>query len=563
MNFKPGMKYLTVFYVFAFLITLLQPVQLASAQAEEFPQSNAWTRATPSVVWCNDPASTTTLEVHIVGRTDVKRVWLTNLGTSDEDSRGELFDDGTHGDAQAGDRVFTLANVVLPCWTEGLKATGYGNWWGFLRVELQDGTPLENNYGMIVGQADPQFKGAFTVQDFGDGLSATAYAFFIQDTDHKVIGSYPISNVYCGTENFNAYRKLYSVMPDVFDFASVMTGMQIFRPSDLAENVPFDVTVANSVQHIGMNIFDHTANFGSAGRLRAAIYNSFGGVQIMDHEMGHAWGVDIGQTLGLMDTWNGSIMLGHWNTLADMQGQMGAFYFDDKGNVGHFAANGDGTWHLVSNMEVPPYSPLELYLMGMIPPEEVPPVHILQNPDLTDLTRITAASYKTVTIDQIMQAEGGARIPSSAESQKDFTLAFIVTQDLPYNDAAYAFFSLISHELMSRNPPREHNMLAPFYWATGGRGTLDTRLPVQVAAPGFLPGDPTPTPEPTAIIPTATPTNTSVPTASKTPASRSVSTPIPTTEQPAGGSPLCRSAAIAFGMALIPGIWLLLKRQQL
>jgi hypothetical protein len=556
MNKQNYGKYLVVIIILAFLVTGLHPAQIASAQTAEFPQENAWTRSSPSVVWCEDPASTTTLEVHIVGRSDVARVWLTDLGTSDIGGRAELYDDGTHGDLQTGDLVFTLADVVLPCNRSFMGANGgYGNWWGMLRVELQDGTQLGNDYGMVVGLVDPDFKNKFPVQDFGNGLSATAYAFFIQDTNHEVMDSYPVANVYCGTTNYNAYRKLYSVLPDVFDFALVMPGMQIFRPSDLAENVPYDVTVANSVKHIGMNLFDHSADFGSAGRLRAAIYHSFGSIAVVDHEMGHAWGVNIGQTLGLMDVWNGEPMLGHWNEMADMQGQMGLYYFDDNGNVGHFGDNGDGTWRLVANTEVEPYSPLELYLMGMIPPDEVPPVHILQDPDLTDLGHIKAASFKTVTIDQIMQAEGGARLPASADAQKDFTMAFIVTQDTPYDDAAYAFFSLISHELMDKNPPRQHSSFAPFYWATGGRGTLDTLLPVGMTAPDYLPGDSTPTPLPTSTFqPTTIPAAATAGTANPT-AARDSTNP--------GRPPFCNSLFGVIGLVVIPGAWRLIRKKRI
>src|SRR4030042_991138 len=42
---------------------------------EEFPQKNAWTRITPSIVWCGDESSTVTVEVHIVGRDDVRKAW--------------------------------------------------------------------------------------------------------------------------------------------------------------------------------------------------------------------------------------------------------------------------------------------------------------------------------------------------------------------------------------------------------------------------------------------------------------------------------------------------------
>jgi hypothetical protein len=173
-----------------------------------------------------------------------------------------------------------------------------------------------------------------------------------------------------------------------------------------------------------------------------------------------------------------------------MEGQMGSFYFDENGNVGHFSYLGDETWTLIPNIVAEPYSPLELYVMGLIPPEEVPPIHILSAPDTTDPEAIKAGSYDTVTIEEIMAVEGGERNPPWTESQKDFTMAFIVSQDRPYDDAAYAFFSLMSYQLTSLDPPSEYKShLAPFHWATGGRATLETALPLDLAIP-VMPGQP-------------------------------------------------------------------------
>jgi hypothetical protein len=195
--------------------------------------------------------------------------------------------------------------------------------------------------------------------------------------------------------------------------------------------------------------------------------------------------------------------------MSDVGGQLGAYYFAENGQIGRFTDNGDDTWHLTSNKEVVRYSPLELYAMGLIPPDEVPPMHVLTGPDLSSPGRITAASVRTVTIDDIIAREGGVRSPEVAESQKEFDLAFMVVQDGPFNDAAYAYFSLLSYHLMSRSGPEDYDNLAPFYWATGGRATLDTRLPVDLPEPQGLPGQPAPTRTPTAISPAAAPPTTS------------------------------------------------------
>ncbi len=307
-----------------------------------------------------------------------------------------------------------------------------GAWVGFVRVRLKDGSELRNNFGISVGLVDPALKGVFPVTDYGGGLTSTDYAFFIHDTAHEVMDGYPVATVYCGTANYEAYRKLYSVMPDAFDFAVVMPGRPIFRPSDLAENVPYSVRVKRAATGIGVDPRDDTAKFGSAGRLQDVMYLSFGSVQIFDHEIAHTWGASLGNALGLLHP---DRM--HWNALSDVGGQLGYYYFTPDGRAGHFADNGDGTWRWAPNTENRPYAPLELYAMGLIPPDQVPPVHVLTSPDLTDPDRITAASVKTVTIAQIVGAEG-VRVPSAASSPKAFTLAYIVTDDQPYTEAAYA-----------------------------------------------------------------------------------------------------------------------------
>lgn len=475
--------------VLAIAVIFLTP---GSARASDYDEpldsKNFWFQATPSVLWAGDPASTTTIEVHIVGRNDVKSVWMTGLGSAELYGRRELFDDGTHGDKASGDDIFTLADVSLSFQLP--NDDGYGLWWGYVRVELNDGVMLGNEYGNLIGLVDPKYKDMFPAQDLGSGLSATNYAFFIEDSGHEVVDQYPVSNVYCGTTNFEAYRKLYSVFPDVFDFASLMPGMQLFRPSDLHENVPYNNGVSNQVEHIGRSIMDDSGKYGSAGKLKSVTYSSFGSIAIMDHELAHTWGMSVGKDLGLIKDEDLYAELGHWNKMTDIQGQMGAAYIDED-HTGHFAYNGDGTWRLISNLTNQAYSPLELYLMGLIPSSDIPDVHILHNPDLTDPEHITVESYETVTAQQIVASAGGERIPSYTESQKKFSMAFIVTQDLPYNDAAYAYFSLLSKELMSLDPPAEGSFLAPFYWATGGRATLNTflgdygvlTLPAQETAP--------------------------------------------------------------------------------
>lgn len=90
--------------------------------------------------------------------------------------------------------------------------------------------------------------------------------------------------------------------------------------------------------------------------------------------------------------------------------------------------NGNGTFTSTAAMNN--YSPLDLYLMGMIPKEQVPPMLLIDNAsiDKTKLpqlgTTITGTA-KTVTIDDIIAAEG-ARIPDAATSPKQFKVGFVL-----------------------------------------------------------------------------------------------------------------------------------------
>jgi len=552
----------------AFLFVLAIPAQTVLARPQsipEFPKKNVWSRITSSVAWCGDAESTVTIEVHIIGRSDVRKVWVANLAAAagdpplesfDDSSKGLLFyDDGSHGDAQAGDNVFTHSELVLPCTPSQVQDNGWTTFWGYVRVELADGTRLGENYGMVAGLVDPKYKDVFAVRDFGNNLSSTAYAFFIQDAQHEVMDNYPVASVYCGTSNTMAYRKLYSVLPDSFDIALVMPGMQILRPKDFYENVPYDILVSNAVEHIGVNPYNETARFGSAGRLKSVVYHSFGDLSIATHEMGHTWGMHVGASLGLIEYPNNQ--LSHWNALTDIGGIMGAYYSDGAGNYGRFRYNGDETWNWVPNTSQNQFSPLELYVMGMIPPEEVPPVHILESPNLTDLTRITAASFTTVTMDQIQNIEGGARFPPAGESQKEFNVAFIVTQDTAYNDAAYAFFSLFSRLLMSKDPPGKPIFFKSFQWATGGRGTLNSRLPVDVADPAILPGMVTPSPTATLEI---TQTETLFQPTDRPPLPYPTETDTPT--KASSGSPICNCPLLVGGLTILPGAWVAMRRRR-
>ncbi|MDD5646930.1 MAG: hypothetical protein PHW86_07145, partial [Candidatus Bipolaricaulis sp.] len=126
------------------------------------------------------------------------------------------------------------------------------------------------------------------------------------------------------------------------------------------------------------------------------------------------------------------------------------------------------------------------YTRGLLAANEVPPVHILVDPDLTDPLRVTAASVRTVTIDDLTAAHGGVRPYLPGERPLPISVAVVVVGAEPFTSAEYAYFSLLAYELTTTAVPVPSDLYAPFFWATGGRATLKALLPVNVAVPAGL-----------------------------------------------------------------------------
>lgn len=110
----------------------------------------------------------------------------------------------------------------------------------------------------------------------------------------------------------------------------------------------------------------------------------------------------------------------HWSYLLDTQGSL--MY----GNG--WKDNGNGTF--TSAAVRSSFSPLDLYLMGMIPKEQVPPMLLIDNPaidkaQMPNLWDTITGAARMVTIDDIIAAEG-ERIPNTTTAQKQFNVGFVL-----------------------------------------------------------------------------------------------------------------------------------------
>ncbi len=456
--------------ILAIVMILAAPVFSRANHPAAPGQAFLYAYIDPLIVFKGDEQTTLTLEVATTGE-GIDSVELSRPIAA------AMHDDGTHGDRLAADGIYTLDDIPHSTQYSVLRHGGTHSPSARLRVVIERADKSAEEYSLGIGivAADQHFLPT----RLGDRLYATRYAFFIVDPAGEVLGTadWPLGEIRCGNANFAAFEKLYSVFPDRFDFVVVMPAHAIHDPTrSYAENVPYFIRAKNDIANIGIPIYDNTADFYSAGRLMGIIYHSWGTGQILDHEIGHAWGATLGSAYDLSgcDQCWGS----HWNPHSDIGGQMAAYLFhpDAEYGAGHLMDNGDGTWRIEREPgDNQPYSDLDLYAMGLLAPAEVAPIHLLINPDTTDALRVTAERVETYTIDDLMAAEGGERQPSQQASPKQFNIALVVVKNKEFTAAEYAFYSLVARYFASTEPG--DLSLTTFHAATGGRARLNPELP--------------------------------------------------------------------------------------
>ena len=274
--------------------------------------------------------------------------------------------------------------------------------------------------------------------------------------------------------------RFYEHFNDEFDFLIFLPnvdGNSLVLPESF--HGAFYRSVKNDVQGIGQQTFSNNSSFGSAGKLQGVIFHShyddpgiFRGLLL--HELMHRWGNFV---VPITSIPGGP----HWG-FSSSGGYLDCF------NISNMIDHGDGTFsapnpfHARSSEQ---YSPIELYLAGYIPPEEVPDFQTAEDGDWVLDERgypaedengyrmFTASGFKTHRIEDII-AEHGPRVPDHSQAQKDFRAAVIllVSEDYP---ATRERLEQLSDDVLWFSQPSRDEAGPPvnnFYEAVGGRGAI-------------------------------------------------------------------------------------------
>ena len=394
-----------------------------------------------------------------------------------------MFDDGTHGDKLAGDGIWTLDSLSIysslaatPAYRVA-KDAKYGSavtWWMAVEWQLADGTWENDGYAYVrLGFVDP--LATFDVQKLGVGLWATEYGLFIEDSlqSQKTFPGYPVTDKTWSYLMKPASTLLYSRLPDAYDFLVVTPATPLWLPNPLLlERVPNASSVRNEVEGVGMTLFDNSAGWGSAARLKTVVYHSSGPFTMLAHELGHKW-------MAYLDslTFSNGACGVHWAEHQTIGGNMGLWPKIVETSPGVFK----GVMQHKPDAFNASFSDLDLYLMGLKPLSDVPLLKRLNNPDYTNPDSVRYTSITTID-PATLPMRYGARRPAYPGAQRDFTMATIIVKPLGWTDAEFAYFSLLAkHAADTLDDGFGYNYC--FEKAAKKLGTLESKMHTPTGVP--------------------------------------------------------------------------------
>lgn len=296
-----------------------------------------------------------------------------------------LYDDGTHGDAVAGDSIYTTNQLILPVDATGVGVFGMTH---ISHLRAADG-PRTDDWQHAKGAVrtiDTEVVPVPPIHDLASDLRATSHVVAMARAafDLEAIGA-----------------RYYQLLPDDRDFLVVLNAA--LQVGETASGMA--IHVRQGVQGIGASTGPRSHTFGSEARLQMLVEitrslfasNPGSGYCLVTHELNHRWAAFTGPPLSSS---------AHW-VPESLARDSSAF-----GVAGECLMND-----------------LELYLAGLLPADSV-------------VAPLTASGYGIADIVRVH----GERSPDASQAQRDFTVGFIVVYDRPLADHEVALFHHLARE---------------------------------------------------------------------------------------------------------------------
>ena len=232
-------------------------------------------------------------------------------------------------------------------------------------------------------------------------------------------------------------RKFFRTHPDLYDQLVIWSDAPL-----ITDAFAYETTVANDITGIGLDTFNLSSDFGSAGRLRSLVVMDWLGkypdsptqrflgenntMSLLGQESGHRW-------LAFLEfrdhnRQRSDALLGrdlaHWS-----------FFFDSDASVmegNDIEDLGGGSFRTTAAVQR--YSLLDQYAMGLVPPSGVPSFFYVESPTNMSVTRTRESApqvgvtfngtRRVATIDDVIDIHG-RRTPTSGDSSRVHRQAFI------------------------------------------------------------------------------------------------------------------------------------------
>lgn len=281
-----------------------------------------------------------------------------------------------------------------------------------------------------------------------------------------------------GYEDIQVITKhIYTYFGDDYDFIFIVND-NLKLPSDVGYYGRF-YSASNSVEGIGISIYNNETSFGSSGKLQGVMHFPYReGIQNGPtlHELMHNWANFIVDT-GLYSHWN---YTGFSTITQSALGQLGGYDADtlviETGSMedgGEFSADSFGAFANGGNSV--PYNDVELYLMGMIDKDDVGDMYLSSNAIYakreSGRTHFTADKIEKKSFSTVLSENNIVnRNPSFDNAQKEFRILTVLVSNVASTKSDIDMMnSMINWFAYQGNDTRSSYN---FYEATGERGTL-------------------------------------------------------------------------------------------
>ena len=373
-----------------------------------------------------------------------------------------LLDDGSSPDKTADDGVYTTTLSVSSLVTNFTPDDVNRNFVGYLR--LYEGNAVQGQSNIFVDILTPNIP-PVRIKRLTSDIQFTEHLVNIVDEELFTDGVEQIPFI---------TQKFYSHFDDDYDYINIIYAIAQSENRDHR-------TIANKVQGIG-ELYEDPAYYGSKGRLmgrtRFPIPTMFDGAsRAYQHELGHQW-VNHLEIAPLGN--EGS----HW-PLSDLaSGIMGLTISNSLagGNFDFVLRPVGSDYELVPDRNPKVFKDLSLYLMGLIPANEVGDHFVFNDQDqVPENGGIFSGPVTHVSVQDIIK-QLGPRIPDYSQSPKKFRIAtIIVSRDGLLSERAMRLYDYFSARAEAKTPLMTTDGFGketsnPFYLSTRKLGELDTHI---------------------------------------------------------------------------------------